>query len=166
MLWVDDMDIPEGANVVIEQGKIKIAGKMGEVERALPKSVSIKKNGNALEISGDTKAMINTFEAHIKNAFLGVTQGYKIKMKSIHAHFPISVEVKGKDIAIKNFLGEKQSRKTKIVGNTKMEVKGQELTLSGPDKDAIGSTISNIRTATKIRDKDGRVFQDGFYIVE
>ena len=67
---------------------------------------------------------------------------------------------------IKNFLGEKQPRKTRIVGNTKLEVKGQEVTVSGCDKDAIGATIANLRTATKIKDKDPRVFQDGLYVIE
>ena len=67
---------------------------------------------------------------------------------------------------IKNFLGEKQPRKTTVIGEkTKVEVKGQVLTISGPDKDAVGQTASNIKQATKIKEKDSRVFQDGFYAV-
>ena len=144
------LEIPEGVSIVIESTKIKISGKMGAVERVLPKTVTIKKDGNKLEVDGGSKALTNTFEAHIRNAFIGVLEGYKRKMKSIHAHFPISVEIKGKDIIIKNFLGEKQPRKTRIIGNTKVEAKGQELTLSGSDKDSLGATISNIRTAMRI----------------
>ena len=76
------------------------------------------------------------------------------------------MEVKGKEMLIKNFLGEKQPRKAKIPGQTKVEVKGQEVTVTGLSKEDVGQTIANIRSATRIRNRDSRVFQDGFYIVE
>jgi large subunit ribosomal protein L6 len=67
---------------------------------------------------------------------------------------------------IKNFLGEKQPRKAKIVGQTKVEAKGQEMTVSGLSKEEVGQTIANLKSATRIRNRDSRVFQDGFYIIE
>jgi len=94
-----------------------------------------------------------------------VTKGYKRNFKILHAHFPASIEVKGTEILIKNFLGEKFPRKTRLIGPTKMEVKGQNVTLSGPDKESIGQTITNLRNALKIKKKDARTFQDGIYEV-
>ncbi|MBI4399385.1 50S ribosomal protein L6, partial [Candidatus Micrarchaeota archaeon] len=81
-------------------------------------------------------------------------------------HFPISIEIKDKKLVIKNFLGEKQPRSAKIVGTTKIEVKGQEVTISGTSKDDVGQTVANLVNATRISDRDSRVFQDGLYIIE
>jgi large subunit ribosomal protein L6 len=97
----------------------------------------------------------------------GVISGYSHKLKILFSHFPISVEVKGKEMLIKNFLGEKQPRKAKIIGaQTKVEAKGQEVSISGISKEEVGQTVANIKSATRIRNRDSRVFQDGFYLVD
>ena len=84
----------------------------------------------------------------------------------LYSHFPIAVEIKGREILVKNFLGEKQPRKVKIMGTTKVESKGQEMTITGISKEDVGQTIANIKSATRIRNRDSRVFQDGFYVIE
>ena len=162
------IQIPEGVNVQVQNNAIKVKGPQGEVERKLSPLVSVNVNGAEVVIQGKSKALVNTTEAHLKNMFKGVKSGFRIRLKVIFAHFPMTIEVKGKDITIKNFLGEKQPRKTKLIGNTKIEVKQkeQEVIVSGADKDAIGATIANMRIATKIKDKDARVFQDGLYFIE
>ncbi|MEM3690235.1 MAG: 50S ribosomal protein L6, partial [Candidatus Micrarchaeia archaeon] len=63
-------------------------------------------------------------------------------------------------------IGEKKPRVASIVGDTKVEVKGSEIFVSGVDKEAVGQTCANICSATCIRNKDSRVFQDGIYLVE
>ena len=116
--------------------------------------------------SESDNALIGTYTSLIRSMFKGVVENYARKFKALYAHFPMSFEVKGKELLIKNFLGEKSPRKCKIVGDsTKIEVKGTILTISGPDAEAIGQTIANIRAALKIREKDPRVFQDGIYEV-
>jgi large subunit ribosomal protein L6 len=110
--------------------------------------------------------VLNAVKSGIRNMCIGAKDGYVRNMQVIYAHFPISLEVKGSVLKIKNFIGEKQNREAGIVGGTKVEVKGQNLTISGPDKEAVGQTVANIKRATKIRNRDPRVFQDGLYIVE
>jgi large subunit ribosomal protein L6 len=120
-------------------------------------------------VSGDEreKALMGTTKAIIESAIKGVTEGYSKKLKVLYAHFPATLEVKGKDLLIKNFLGEKNPRKAKIVGDsTKVDAKGQQLTISGPDKESVGQTLANLRAAIKIRKFDPRVFQDGIYETE
>lgn len=159
--------IPDGVTVVdSKNGEITVKGAAGEVKRLFPAIVSISSTGSAIEVSGDNGAMVGTTAAHLKNMIKGAKDGYKIKMKIIYAHFPITVEVKGREIIVKNFLGEKVARRAKIISNTKVEAKGQEIFISGTDKDAVGATISNLKLATKIKKRDSRVFQDGLYIVE
>jgi large subunit ribosomal protein L6 len=47
-----------------------------------------------------------------------------------------------------------------------VEIRGQEVIVEGIDKEECGQTAANLEQATKIKDKDPRVFQDGIYIVE
>ncbi|MBU0591403.1 50S ribosomal protein L6 [Candidatus Micrarchaeota archaeon] len=155
--------ILEGVNVRIDDQILVVKGPLGELHRTIPKIVQVKINGNKLELSVNNPALKGTLESVINSMVIGVTTGYKRNLKLLHAHFPISIEVKGRDMFIKNFLGEKQPRKTIVVGTTKVDVKGQSVTISGPDKEAVGQTIGNMKNAMKIKKKDARTFQDGIY---
>ena len=160
------MKIQEGAKLTLEGGKVTVSGPKGTLVRDFSHpEVKLEINGMELVASGD-KALANTVEAHVRNMAIGVVSGYAKKLKILYSHFPISVEVKGKEMLIKNFLGEKQPRKSRIIGQTKVEAKGQEVFVSGPSKEEVGQTIANIRSATRIRNRDSRVFQDGFYVIE
>jgi len=156
-------EIPEGVTVRIEGRKVVAKGPAGEVQKTFSKDIGLKVEGNGFSVSGNDLAFANTVEAIVANMVKGAKDGYRKNMKLIYAHFPITIEVKGKDVAIKNFLGEKQARKTVLVGSTKIEAKGQAVTISGPDKEAVGQTLANLRIAMRIKDKDSRVFQDGIY---
>ena len=160
------MKVPEGAKVVAEGGKVTVSGPKGTLVRDFTHpGVKLEAKGAEFSASGD-KALSNTVEAHVANMARGVVSGYAKKLKILFSHFPISVEVKGKEMLIKNFLGEKQPRKARIIGQTKVEAKGQEVSVSGLSKEEVGQTIANIKSATRIRNRDSRVFQDGFYVIE
>ena len=158
--------IPEGADVSVEGHKVTVKGPNGEVQKTFSKRAVIKVEAGEVNVSAKDKGLEGTVDSIINSMMVGVTEGYKKELKVLYAHFPVSVEVKGKDINIKNFLGEKQPRTTNIVGNTKVEAKGQNVTVSGPDKEAVGQTAANLKEILKIKDKDGRVFQDGIYEIE
>ncbi len=160
------MELPEGAKISLQGDTVKVSGPKGTLERSFRHpELKLEMKGGQLVVSG-AKAIANTVEAHVRNMAVGVVSGYSRKLKSLYSHFPVSVEVKGKEMLVKNFLGEKQPRRAKIAGQTKVEAKGQELTVSGPSKDDVGQTIANLKSATKIRNRDSRVFQDGFYPAE
>lgn len=163
--------IPDNVDVKIDNLKVSIKGEKGELERdffsPLFKSIKIEKKDNKIIISGieerKTKAMVGTIESHIKNMIIGVTKGYVSKLKIVYMHFPMTVKVSDKEILIQNFLGEKTARKTKIYGNVKVEVKGDEIIVSGTDKEEVGQTAARIEQATRIRAKDRRIYQDGVF---
>ncbi|MEM2974108.1 MAG: 50S ribosomal protein L6 [Candidatus Micrarchaeia archaeon] len=157
----NEIEIPEGLNISIESNSITISGPKGKVTKMLPSTVKLE--GRKIMISSDSTERMNTTLALIKSAMKGVQEGYSKKMKIVFAHFPITIEVKGKEIYIKNFLGEKVPRVASIVGDTTVKPEKEFITLIGPDAYALGQTIANIKTATKIRQKDPRVFQDGLY---
>lgn len=172
-LLKDEIEVPEKVQIALEPGGlIKVKGPKGEVSRELahPK-IKIEKKGKHVVVWSELprkkeKALMGTFGAHIRNMLFGVTEGFEYKMKIVYAHFPIKTSVKGDVFVIDNFLGEKSPRKTRILGTTKVNVKGDIVDLVGPDIEAVGQTAANIERATKIKGYDPRVFQDGIYIIE
>jgi large subunit ribosomal protein L6 len=87
-------------------------------------------------------------------------------MKTVFSHFPIKTIVEGNQLVIQNFLGERFPRRADILENVKIEVKGEILILTSIDKEKVGQTAANIERATKVKNRDIRVFQDGIYIVK
>jgi large subunit ribosomal protein L6 len=162
-----EVKIPAGVTVAVEGNKVTASGPNGSVVREFKGTfLDLKLEGETLFVKGKGKAIEHTVRAHLTNILKGVTEGFTSKMRIRYAHFPISVEVKGRDIIIKNFLGERKPRKTKVHKDAKIEVKGQDVTISSPDKEAVGQTIANIRKITQIKGHDCRIFQDGIYPVK
>ena len=159
------LEIPEGVQLSVEANKLRAQGPKGTAEKEIKGTLfSLKMEGNTAVIESTGKMMENTIKAHISNLIIGVTEGYERKMKMLHAHFPMTLEVKGNTIYIKNFIGERKPRKAKVVGDAKVSVLGQFFTISGSNKEYVGQTVANIREATKIKKKDVRIFQEGIYL--
>jgi len=162
-----EVKIPAGVTVAVEGNKVTANGSNGSVEREFKGTIlELKLEGDTLSVNGRGGAIEHTVRAHLTNIFKGVTEGFTQKMRIRYSHFPISLEVKGRDIVVKNFLGERKPRKTRVHGNAKIEIKGQEIFVSSADKEAVGQTVANIRNITKIKGRDCRIFQDGIYPVE
>ena len=113
-----------------------------------------------------SRALVGAILAHIRNMAKGVTIGYVYKLRVIYSHFPITIKVEGDRIFVQNFLGEKTPRVAKILGDTKVDVKGPDITLAGTNKEDIGQTAANLETVTQIKKHSRKVFQDGIFIVE
>jgi len=115
------------------------------------------------------KARFGTWVAHIRNMVRGAGKGFEYTMKIVYSHFPIKTTVKAsgkrKEVIIENFLGERFPRKAAIVGDCEVKISGDQVMITGPDKEAVGQTSANIELATRIKNYDPRVFQDGIYIV-
>lgn len=164
--------IPEGVNVNIDKLNVSISGPQGQLQRELwYPGIAIKRNDSEVVVMTDMPrreqlAMLGTLESHLKNMITGVTKGYEYTMKVVYSHFPIQLKTEGQQVIIGNFLGEKRARKANIQGNTKVMIKGDQVIISGMNKEDVGQTAANIRQATKIKRFDPRVFQDGVYLVE
>ena len=170
------IEIPNGIEVEINNFKIKIKGPKGSLEKdffcpIFKKEIILKKENNKILLSTESKkrkikAMIGTMESHIDNMFLGVREGYIAKLKVVYMHFPFTVKVSGNEVSINNFLGEKTPRKVRIGGNCKVEIQNDEIIVTGISKDEVGQTAAQIERATRIKQRDRRVFQDGLFIIK
>jgi len=164
--------IPEGVTIRIEGDLVKVTGPKGMLMREMyyPK-VSISVAGKEFIVtteSGRKKilAICGTFAAHLQNMIRGVPDGYQYRMKVVYSHFPIQLKLAGDRIEVGNFLGEKRPRFARVEKDVKVALGADEVTVTGIDKESVGKTAANIEHATRIRERDPRVFQDGVYIVE
>ena len=164
--------LPDDVSATVDHLDLTVEGPDGSVTRRLwYPDVDVSVDDDEVVIATDaedakTTATVGTFESHVRNMVHGVTEGWQYKMEVHYAHFPMQVTVEGDDVVIENFLGEKAERRTPIRGDTEVQVDGEEVTLTGSDKEAVGQTAADIEQLTKVNDKDTRVFQDGVYIVE
>lgn len=167
----EEIEVPEGVEVIIEDNVVSVKGPNGKDSRKFTyPNVSINKEEDMVVLETSfpkkkDKAMIGTTKAHINNMITGVTDGFTYKMKIVFAHFPMTVKVNKDIVVIDNFLGERNPRNSKIVGDSKVVVKGDEVTITGINKEHVGQTMANLEQATKIKGRDPRVFQDGIYLI-
>lgn len=166
-----EIPIPQGVTVRSEAGALKLKGKAGEVSRIIETGRASISVGKSIILSLEMPkrrelAEFNTVCSEIRSALEGVEKGYEYRLKIVYAHFPIKVQVKGSEVVIENFLGERHPRKARIMGKAKVAVSGDHLTVSSVDIEEAGQTAANIEKATRIKNYDRRVFQDGIYIVE
>ena len=168
---IHSVNIPEGVSIDSSSSNVKVTGPRGELSRNFEHSaIKIKQSENQLNIIGNNlrkkeKALIGTWNAHLNNMVKGVDKGFLYEMKIIFAHFPMKVAVKGNVVTIDNFLGEKATRSSTIVGDVKVNVKGDALTIEGNNIEDVGQTAGNLESATVVKGRDTRVFQDGIYMI-
>jgi len=165
--------IPDDVTVSVTDRRVTIKGPRGEVTRELwYPHITIQHIEEDLCVDSDItsvrkkqKAMIGTLASHLRNMINGVTSGYRYRMKMVYSHFPIQLQIKENRFVIGNFLGEKKERVATILGGVDVEVSGDQVIVTGINKESVGQTVANIEQATKIKSRDPRVFQDGIYVV-
>jgi len=164
--------IPEQVSVQVEGRTVRVKGPLGSLQEDLshlPVSINVNDNKVRLETTWPRKreiGMLGTAAAHVRNMLKGVTQGYRYELRTVYAHFPVTVKVdeKAKVLKIENFTGEKTPRYAKIVEGVKVYVKGEDISVEGIDLKSVSQTAANIQDSTKIKKKDLRVFLDGIYV--
>jgi large subunit ribosomal protein L6 len=167
---IKKIEIPEGVevNIVGDKVSVKKGNNINEREFDLNR-VNVQKKGNEIifedkQASKKEKRQINTLVAHINNMIKGIQEKFEYKLKVCFSHFPMTVEVKGNEAIIKNFLGERSPRKVKIPTGAEVKVDKEIITVTAHDKEVAGQAAANFEMVTRITNKDRRIFQDGIFI--
>ncbi len=169
-----DIIIPEGVEVSIDGRTVAVKGPKGEISKnfnspRFNNEIRMTLQDDKLTVRTDSDkrkavAMTGTIAAHIRNMVIGVTDGYSYELKIVYTHFPITVTAKDGIVEVKNFLGEKGVRKTKIAGDCEIHIEKDLIQVSGIDVENVGQTAANIERACKLRGRDRRIFQDGIFL--
>lgn len=171
--WIEreTVVIPENVTVEADGVDLHFKGPKGEVVRSFINNyVKMEMQGKTIKVmtSKDNRrtfGILGTWVSGIRQGIEGVTKGYQYEMKIDYTHFPMRVSVRGNNVVVENFLGERSPRNAKILGSCQVVVKGDRIFVSGTDRRDVGETCANIERATKIRGFDLRVFQDGIYLL-
>jgi large subunit ribosomal protein L9e len=110
-------------------------------------------------------AALRTVRTIIYNMIVGVTKGYKYKMRYVYAHFPINVNLEKNnetgrmEVEIRNFLGEKLVRRVVMADGVEVEASKNtkdELQLTGNDLEKVSQSAADIQQICRVRNKDIR----------
>ena len=103
---------------------------------------------------------------------IGVTKGFKYKMRYVYAHFPINVNLDQNketgvwEVEIRNFIGEKIVRRVTMAEGVEVEIsKSQkdELILTGNSLENVSQSAADIQQICKVRNKDIRKVRPRLY---
>ncbi|KAM3071365.1 60S ribosomal protein L9B [Clarireedia jacksonii] len=177
----ETLNVPEGVKVAIKSRQVTVEGPRGKLHKDLshlavnfshPKKDIIK-----IELHHGARknvATLRTVRTLINNLIIGVTKGYKYKMRYVYAHFPINVNFEKNadgiyEVEIRNFIGEKIVRKVTMRQGVDVEVstnQKDELQLSGNSLEDVSQCAADIQQICRVRNKDIRKFLDGLYVSE
>ncbi|MGC8628844.1 MAG: hypothetical protein ACP5T4_01380 [Candidatus Micrarchaeia archaeon] len=174
---MSELELPNGVKAEVSQegDEIKISGSLGSTRKRInTKLLEVKVQNGKLVIEKtpnqklEKKALLAemALTKELKEAIEGVQNGITRHMRVVYAHFPISFEIKGNLLLAKNFYGEHLPRAAKIIGDTKVEIKGQDIYVKGVDPYDVNQTVANLFKLSFQKNKDSRIFQDGIYPVK
>ncbi|MFP4523021.1 MAG: 50S ribosomal protein L6 [Candidatus Nanoarchaeia archaeon] len=164
---------PEGveASIDTDTSTLSVKGEKGTLTRSFTHPIiELKKTDEGIEFSSkncglQSKKLLKTYAAHVKNMCKGVSEGHDYELKICSGHFPMNVSLKGNVLEIKNFIGEVVPRKVAIKEGVTVKVNGDKIHLNGIDKELVSQTAATIEKATRRNGFDRRNFQDGIYII-
>jgi large subunit ribosomal protein L9e len=110
-------------------------------------------------------ATLRTVRTLINNLIIGVTKGFRYKMRYVYAHFPINVNLDKNsetgvwEVEIRNFIGEKIVRRVIMRPGVDVEISKNmkdELQLMGNSLEDVSQCAADIQQICKVRNKDIR----------
>merc|ERR1711981_220541 len=169
--------IPDDVELTVKSRVVSVKGARGELSKSFHHmDVDLKHSKDANTITvvkwfGKKKELsaIKTVCSHITNLFLGVTVGFKYKMRLVYAHFPVNVGIadNGEHITVMNFIGQKVRFEVDALEGVKMQRDPKEqsiFSVEGNDVENVSRTCALISQSCKVRNKDIRKFLDGIYV--
>ncbi len=139
--------IPAGVTVTLDNRQIDIKSTKGQLRVELLAGIDVTIDANQLVVTqkneaNQTKAFAGLIKALIKNAFVGLTDGYSKTLKLVGTGY--RVQAQGKNISLA--VGFSHPVVFEAPAEVALKVEGQDtIVISGFDKQAVGQVAANIR---------------------
>ena len=147
--------IPAGVKVAVNAAArtVNFEGPKGKLSMTYRPEVGVKVEGTKVEVTmdpaivdiGSNKAFWGTTRALIATAVEGVLKGYERKLEIVGVGW--GAKVQGKKLVLT--VGYANTLDVGIPDGVKVEVNQTMVTVSGPDKQAVGEAAANIRKIRK-----------------
>lgn len=140
--------IPEKTQITVDNQVVTVTGPKGELSRSFPYEqilLDVTDEGVTLTPSvydKFTKSLWGTYASHIRNMITGVTEGYERKL--VVEGVGYRVEVKGNTLELG--VGYSHPVQMDIPEGLEVSVEKGEITITGIDKELIGSFAANVRS--------------------
>ena len=142
--------LPEKTEITVSANSVKVVGPSGTLERAVHPNIEIRVEGLEVTVhprnsSKESRALWGTFASHISNMVSGVNKPYEKKL--ILEGIGYKSEVKGRQIVMA--LGFSHPVEVTIPEGITVTAEKNNITVSGIDKEAVGSFAAKLRSLKK-----------------
>jgi len=142
--------IPEGVDVTIEGGKVKVKGPLGELERVFDTSIFIEKVENTVKLTPKrkgvkTNALWGTYASLVNGMVEGVSKGFSKSL--IIEGIGYRAQLEGKTLVLN--LGFSHQIRMEAPEGINIKVEKNKMAVSGIDKQLVGETAAKIRALKK-----------------
>ena len=152
--------IPERTEVSINSGVVSVKGTKGSLERSFRPDISIGIDGRQISLAvakenKQTKALWGTYASHIKNMIKGVNDGFEKKLILEGVGYKSQVNSDKLILA----LGFSHPVEVEIPAGLNVKAEKNLLTISGIDKELVGSFSAKVRALKKPEPYKGKGFR-------
>jgi large subunit ribosomal protein L6 len=144
------IELPKGVAVTIKDGRVEVKGGKGTLSMALPPSVTVTKDGEALQVESsaaesDAPRLQGLGRALLASLVKGVSEGYTQTLELVGTGY--RAEVKGKQVHLA--LGFSHpvvyDLPETVTASVPADSKGSILNLASPSKAVLGQAAATIR---------------------
>jgi len=159
--------IPAGTEAKLSGINFSVKGPKGSLTRDFPGAVTLHMNGNEITFTpnkeGDRtiNALWGTYASHVKNMVIGVNEGYSKKL--ILEGVGFKSEVVGNSLNLA--LGFSHPVKITIPEGITVTAEKNNITVSGIDKELVGSFTAMVRAKKKPEPYKGKGFRYGDEVI-
>lgn len=146
-----EIAIPAGVTVTQEGNAIRVKGPKGELSRSFLSDITITVSPTGITLAPrgsmtvHKRALWGTYWSHLRNMIKGVTEGWSEKLLIEGTGYKWSVSGSNLDLS----LGFSHPVKLAIPAGLTVKAEKGELSLSGIDKEALGSFAAYVRSLKK-----------------
>ena len=166
-----ELPVIEGVTVTVDGNQVVAKGPEGELREHIPRTTIVTVEGTTIKVEAkktnkEAKKYSATLVSKIENIMKGVKEKHTYTLKICEGHFPMTVSVRGSNVEIKNFVGERRPRLIGIHPEAEVKVNAQDITVTSLKKEVAGQQAADIELTTRRKKFDRRKFQEGIYITE